>query len=511
MKSPNSKEAAVTALKVHQWLDAWNSVKFDDGAHRRKPEPHFYIFSLSARHLRALSGIQRRTTAGALARSQDTGIQRRHDEARSEKIADFVKYGYPWSELNETKRNSGEFNDLRKPGWLPTAIVVNILKKGDKRRGQAVNPDELIAITQENEHTAKIVLPKGISSTAWNPKLHPIEVIDGQHRLWAFDANIAKSADFELPVVAFCGLDISWQAYLFWTINITPTRINPSLAFDLYPLLRTQDWLEKFAGHSVYREARAQEIVEILWAHPKSAWYQRINMLGERGLPQGQVTQAAWIRSLMATYVKSWQGEEGKLGGLFGAPGGKHEEVLPWSRTQQAAFLVFVGNKLKEQIALCKAEWAKTLRAKAVPGLFTQNEDAAFLSPASLLNTDQGIRGVLAVTNDMCCIRAQDLEFDEWEVDAKGQSEHEAVAKALKSLEKQDVSSFLDELFSLLVSYDWRTASVDGLTEEERTAKLVFRGSGGYRELRRQLLKHLASDRGRIGKAAKEVQKMLGY
>ena len=65
----------------------------------------------------------------------------------------------------------------------------------------------------------------------------PIEVIDGQHRLWAFEKQL-DNADFELPVVAFVGLDISWQAYLFWTINIKPKRI------DAEPRVRSLSALE---------------------------------------------------------------------------------------------------------------------------------------------------------------------------------------------------------------------------------------------------------------------------
>ncbi len=80
--------------------------------------------------------------------------------------------------------------------------------------------------------------------------------------------------------MAFYGLDVSWQAYLFWTINIKPKRINPSLAFDLYPLLRAEDWLDKAEGHYVYRESRSQELTEALWSNPDSPWYDRINMLG---------------------------------------------------------------------------------------------------------------------------------------------------------------------------------------------------------------------------------------
>ena len=134
----------------------------------------------------------------------------------------------------------------------------------------------------EDGDVCYLQLPYSKWQPDWRPtRIPPFEVIDGQHRLWAFDSN-SPSDNFELPVVAFHGLDISWQAYLFWTINIKPKQINASLAFDLYPLLRSEDWLDRAEGHAIYRETRAQELTEILWSHPRSAWYDKINMLGER-------------------------------------------------------------------------------------------------------------------------------------------------------------------------------------------------------------------------------------
>ena len=65
------------------------------------------------------------------------------------------------------------------------------------------------------------------------------------------------------------GLDRSWQAYLFYIINIRPKKINPSLAYDLYPLLRTEEWLTKFEGHVIYRETRAQELVDLALVSPQ--------------------------------------------------------------------------------------------------------------------------------------------------------------------------------------------------------------------------------------------------
>jgi hypothetical protein len=123
------------------------------------------------------------------------------------------------STLSEAKRASAEFNDLRKPGWLPTAVVLNILAKGSERNGVGIAENDLATIT-EVDGKCTLRLPYRKWSAGWSAsKLPPFEVIDGQHRLWAFEGASQLEA-FELPVVAFVDLDISWQSYLFWTINI---------------------------------------------------------------------------------------------------------------------------------------------------------------------------------------------------------------------------------------------------------------------------------------------------
>jgi hypothetical protein len=198
-----------------------------------------------------------------------------------------------------------------------------------------------------------------------------------------FDPEDRTAAGFQLPVVAFHGLDISWQAYLFYTINIKPKRINPSLAFDLYPLLRAEDWLERAEEHVVYRDTRSQELTEALWSYPESPWYDRINMLGERG--SKTVTQNAWIRALTASFVKAWESRGGRTGGLFGERFGKKEEVLRWSRAQQAAFLISSWSVLREAINRSNADWVKDLRAAAkipVSQRPKPEADPGFYSPA---------------------------------------------------------------------------------------------------------------------------------
>ena len=500
----------IPALKVRQWLAEWNEVEWNPKERRGKPGLDFYLFTMSAPQLKSLCGIRRRSAETRRRGREDLGIQRRHDENRSKEISEFIRYGYPWSDLSAAKRASGEFQDLRKPGWLPTAVVVNIRTGKDK--GEEVDDADLVTVSNDTTDMATITLPAGSERARWKPKAgYPIEVIDGQHRLWAFEEAKLDGA-FQLPVVAFVNLDLSWRAYLFYTINIKPKRINASLAFDLYPLLRTEDWLERSEGHVVYREARAQEIVDLLYSHRESPWHRWINMLGDRGRRPRMVSQAAWVRSLLATYVKPWEGRGVRigLGGLFGSRVGEDEQVLPWSRFQQAAFLIVVGQLLREAIEATSAPWASELRSKTPA--HEAGEDAAFYGDHSLLNQDQGIRAVLHITNDLCYQTADQLGLRSWAgVVIRDGDDESQVSSMIASLRKQvRISRFLKDLSAVLASYDWRASKAPGLTTRQSSQKAAFRGSGGYGELRRDVLSHLSGTKWEYAKAAAEVLEIIG-
>jgi DGQHR domain-containing protein len=510
----NKRESLVKelpAIRVNQWLPEWSSVHWDKKEHRSEPKRWFYQFSISASHLKALSGIYARTTRERSRSADDLGIQRRHESERSSEIARFVEYGYPWSDLSAKKRASPEFHDLRKPGWLPTAIVVNVLSGSDIRRGRKVHPDDLIEITTEKNGQINVKLPDGFTGRNWRPKqLPPIEVIDGQHRLWAFE-EAKLPDDFELPVVAFEGLDISWQAYLFYTINIKPKKINASLAFDLYPLLRTEDWLSKFEGHVIYRETRAQEITDLLWSHPISPWHKRINMLGEPGHKGLMVSQAAWIRSLLATFIRRREGKGKRIGGLFGAPVGANDQTPSWNRAEQTALLIYLGNQVKASIRACTEDWATVLRKQPRTDKNQAQVDWAFYGPNTLLNQDQGIRVLLHVLNDFLYLKADELALTNWGGSSADGAGEDDVTAALQSLEKQsDLKKFVDTLTKALSTYDWRASDAPELTEAQSLLKAAFRGSGGYGELRRHLLKHLTKGPKDIAECSREVLIAIG-
>ena len=343
---PNENEIPV--LRLSQWLDVWGEYDFDPADQRRRPEPYMYLFTMSATRLRHFSDVYRRERDV----EQAEGIQRAREDSRTDRIRRYIRAGYPFGDLKENLRRDNMH--LRKPGWLPTAIVVNLLTEEDERRGRTIGDRHMAHLVEVNGEY-RIRLPEHDSFEVGD--LRPLEVIDGQHRLWAFD-NSNGLSEFEVPVVAFRGLDVAWQAYLFWSINISPVRINPSHAFDLYPLLRTQDWLEKTGEITVYREARAQEITEWLYRHPISPWHGRISMLQRKGEPS--VSQAAWIRSLIGSFFGTGRGKGRR--GLFQSAYNDGRITLDWERIQQIAFILEFWNLLKKTVGESEEDWVSRYR-----------------------------------------------------------------------------------------------------------------------------------------------------
>lgn len=481
----------IPALRVRQWLPEWDCIQWDPTNHRAEPQKTFFVLSMKARDLKKLSDIYRRGESNAPSRSEDLGIQRRHDSTRSSKIKEFVKHGYPFCDLTQFQKNSGEHESLRKPGWLPTGIVINILTENQERQGKKVAEQDLINLNEVGTGSsfAELTLPLGFNET-WTPtETAPIEVIDGQHRLWAFDEN-EFAPDFEMPVIAFVGLDISWQAYLFWSINISPVKINRSLAFDMYPLLRAEDWLDKLEGHKVYKEARAQEIVENLWAHPQSPWFHKIDMLAESGNPF--VRQASWIRTLISTLIKPLD-TLNKNGGLFGEIRNQKHEVLPWTRTQQAAFIICFGQTLQSAIEDSNDEWVESVRNAAGNQLFNERAVPGLFGKHTLLNTDQGIRALLWVLNDIFAANLDAWALFDWRpLEIENPDTDAALTYEIDNFKKTMIFKKFESLSNTLASFDWRTSSAPGLDELARTEKMALKGSGGYVELKRRLFMHIS-------------------
>lgn len=488
------KQVSVPALRFKQWLDDWNVYDYSVSAHRRRPPEHMYMFSMAASELRKLCDVYKRERDGAEAE----GIQRLRDPSRTDRIQRYVRFGYPYGDLKAPQQTPDTLV-LRKPGWLPTAIVINILVEGDERRGRTLFSKNRVTITQEDGVRCLIELP--IDTDVGETGLAPFEVIDGQHRLWAFDENNGELAipdDFELPVVAFHGLDIAWQAYLFWSINVSPKRINPSHAFDLYPLLRTQDWLDRVGELTVYREARAQELTELIYSYPRSPWKSRINMLGERGA--GGVSQAAWVRALLTTFLSTGRGQ-GRPG-LFQSNLVEGGEPLEWTRPQQAAFIIQTWIDLQQAIERNNRQfWIVAYKGDG---------QRAFTDKTSWLNQDQGVRAVLTVANDIFYQRAPFWDLETWVFPEHSENEtsFEEVDAALSSISHTPFRARMLELADGLSCFDWRSLEgpgVKGGNEDIEVRKRSYRGSGGYAALREDVLRTIAAGNTEVSNAAAEL------
>jgi DGQHR domain-containing protein len=497
----------IQAIRFKQWLPEWDDFDFDPAQHRRKPEDYILLFSMPAVQLRALSGVYRRTRE----REGGEGLQRLHDPKRSAAIRDFVRFGHPYSSLPRAARNEAS-GAMRKPGWLPTAIVVNILTESDERRGRKVAAEDLVKIAPDDSARAELTLPYADQLERWMPKgLEPFEVIDGQHRLWAFDEALTDGSlpgDFELPVVAFTGLDVGWQAYLFWSINVSPKRINPSHAFDLFPLLRSAEWLETLSDLRIYRQARAQELTEFLYNQPESPFHNRINMLGESSKtapPGAGVTQAGWVQAITTSFLSTGSGRS--VRGLFAADITPATGPLPWSRPQQAAFLITLWNAIEAAVRNPQLNWVVPLIQPDGQQNLDPSPELAFTGSRTMLNQEQGIRGVLAVANEVFFSLAQlrpELFDLGTSVVAGVATSPEDVTTALAELDNTELRQLIAGFAAAIAEFDWRSADAPGLDEHLRLMKRAFRGSSGYVALREQLFSHLATAPNDIGKIATE-------
>jgi DGQHR domain-containing protein len=116
-------------------------------------------------------------------------------------------------------------------------------------------------------------------------------VIDGQHRIAGLQNFSGENGSvFQVPVVVFIGADISDQAYIFATVNLKQTKVNKSLAYDLYDLESTNS-----------PEKVAHDIAVAFDRDTVSPFYGRIKRLGVAtpGRTGETITQATFVEALV--------------------------------------------------------------------------------------------------------------------------------------------------------------------------------------------------------------------
>ena len=135
----------IPAIKVNQWLEEWDAYRFSEEDRQRKPEPYFYLSSIPATLLRRLLTSQGGASPHQLdaSRLQAPGLKTSEFSAGMspidrKQLKGFMLGGYPWATLRKAEQDS--HLGLKKPGWLATALVLNVVKATTVREGISPKP-----------------------------------------------------------------------------------------------------------------------------------------------------------------------------------------------------------------------------------------------------------------------------------------------------------------------------------------------------------------------------------
>ena len=114
-------------------------------------------------------------------------------------------------------------------------------------------------------------------------------VLDGQHRLAGLDDGSPES-DFEINVSLFVDIDISEQANIFSIVNLAQTKVNRSLAYDLFELAKARS-----------PQKTCHNIAVALDQNPTSPFHLKIKRLGiaTEGRFNETITQATFVQRLL--------------------------------------------------------------------------------------------------------------------------------------------------------------------------------------------------------------------
>jgi len=112
------------------------------------------------------------------------------------------------------------------------------------------------------------------------------KVLDGQHRIAGLEDYDGDG--FEVIVTLFVDMQLEDQAMIFATINLEQTKVNKSLAYDLYEYARERSPFKT-----------AHDIVRLLDKREGSPFKGRIKVLGTAGGAGETLSQAQFVDALL--------------------------------------------------------------------------------------------------------------------------------------------------------------------------------------------------------------------
>lgn len=217
-----------------------------------QPIGEFYIASFPFRQLCEISHADVRRLDNERGFETYLGIQRPLSKDRVRNLKDYV---------------------MTLDATFPTSIIIAV-------DGRCAEWDET---------TSELTLTEFIADPEVSIPFERIaNILDGQHRI----AGLADihTGTFDLNVAVFVDIDIAVQALIFSTVNLTQTKVNKSLVYDLFELAKSRS-----------PQKTCHNIAVALDSASESPFYRRIKRLGAatKGRANETLTQAAFVESLM--------------------------------------------------------------------------------------------------------------------------------------------------------------------------------------------------------------------
>jgi DGQHR domain-containing protein len=158
---------------------------------------------------------------------------------------------------------------------FPAAVVLSV--SGNCAKYDAENKTLTLSNYEDPEDPERNVLYAQIA-----------KVIDGQHRIEGLKNY--KGPSFGVNVSIFVEIDVAQEAYIFSTVNLAQTKVNRSLAYDLFDLARSRS-----------PQKLCHNIAVALDQDAKSPFYHRIKRLGvaTEGRFNETLTQATFVEALI--------------------------------------------------------------------------------------------------------------------------------------------------------------------------------------------------------------------
>ncbi|MER8662971.1 DGQHR domain-containing protein [Mesorhizobium sp. M1148] len=264
-------------------------------------------------------------------------------------------------------RKIGEYIATRDAAF-PTGIVLSADSRTVEFEGDENNPTALIFSEYVDPEQPDFRIEYG----------DIFSIIDGQHRLKAFDYTNYQGV-FELNISIFVDVDDATEAEIFSTVNLAQTKVNNSLVYDLFSLASSRS-----------AEKTCHEIVVNLDSLQESPFFNRIKRLGSatEGRFGETLSQATVVRGMLPYITNDTLRDRdvGKRIGFWDPIDGKSERkriFYEFFRTKQDAKILRVVLNYFEAIEQRWPEaWKSTGTGNMINRTNGYNAFIRFLRPA---------------------------------------------------------------------------------------------------------------------------------